>query len=57
MVAMPEVDRAGRASRVTIALADGRRFGGWAENGMPQPGELEDKFRRPTVALSTRPVP
>jgi 2-methylcitrate dehydratase PrpD len=38
----------GMANMVTIALADGRRFEGSAENGMLEPGELEDKFRRLT---------
>jgi hypothetical protein len=35
-------------STVTITLADGRYFEGHAENGMLEPGELEDKFRRLT---------
>jgi hypothetical protein len=35
-------------STVTIALADGRRLEGRAENGMLEPGELVDKFRRLT---------
>jgi len=35
-------------SIVTIELADGRRLEGRAENGMLEPGELEDKFRRLT---------
>jgi 2-methylcitrate dehydratase PrpD len=38
----------GMASTVTIALADGRRFERRAENGMLEPGELEDKFLRLT---------
>ena len=38
----------GMASKVTITLADGRRFEGRAENGMLEPGELEDKFLRLT---------
>jgi hypothetical protein len=33
---------------VTIALADGRRLEGRAENGMLEPGELDDKFLRLT---------
>jgi 2-methylcitrate dehydratase PrpD len=41
-------EHAGMASTVTIALADGRHFDGRAENGMLEPGELEDKFRRLT---------
>jgi hypothetical protein len=36
------------ASTVTIGLADGRRFEGRAENGMLEPGELDDKFLRLT---------
>ena len=36
------------ASKVTIALADGHRLETRAENGMLEPGELEDKFRRLT---------
>jgi 2-methylcitrate dehydratase PrpD len=39
---------AGMASTVTIALADGRHFENRAENGMLEPGELEDKFMRLT---------
>ena len=39
-------EHAGMASKVTIALADGRRFEGHAGSGMLEPGELEDKFRR-----------
>ena len=35
-------------SAVTITLADGRYFEGCAENGMLEPGELEDKFLRLT---------
>jgi 2-methylcitrate dehydratase PrpD len=38
----------GMASTVTIALADGGRLEGRAENGMLEPGELEDKFLRLT---------
>jgi hypothetical protein len=36
------------ASTVTIALADGRRLEGRAENGMLEPSELADKFLRLT---------
>jgi len=36
------------ASKVTIALAAARRFETRTENGMLEPGELEDKFRRLT---------
>ena len=47
---MPEPgrERAGMASSVMIALADGRRFETRAENEMLKPGELKDKFRRVT---------
>jgi 2-methylcitrate dehydratase PrpD len=47
---VPEASAAhgGMASTVTITLADGRRFEGRAENGMLEPGELEDKFLRLT---------
>ena len=34
--------------KVTITLADGRRFEGLVENGMLEPGELKDKFLRLT---------
>jgi 2-methylcitrate dehydratase PrpD len=44
----PGAAHAGMASTVTIALADGRHFEGHAENGMLDPGELEDKFQRLT---------
>ena len=44
----PGAGHAGMASTVTIALADGRRFEGCAENGMLESGELDDKFRRLT---------
>jgi hypothetical protein len=42
---MPEPDagHGGMGSAVTIALADGRRFEGRAENRMLEPGELDDK--------------
>ena len=45
---MPEAGAAhtGMGSTVTIGLADGRRFEGRAENGMLEPGELDDKFLR-----------
>jgi hypothetical protein len=45
----------GAASMVTIALADGRRLEGRAENGMLEPGELEDKFRRLTCRALGEP--
>ena len=48
LVPEPGGERAGMGSKVTIALADGRRFDGRAENGMLEAGELEDKFRRLT---------
>jgi len=43
------------ASKVTIALADARRFETRTENGMLEPGELEDKFRRLTRAALGEP--
>ena len=47
---MPEPDagHGGMGSTVTIRLANGRRLEARAENGMLEPGELEDKFRRLT---------
>jgi 2-methylcitrate dehydratase PrpD len=48
LVPEPGAAHAGMASKVTIALADGRRFEGRAENGMLEPGEMEDKFLRLT---------
>jgi 2-methylcitrate dehydratase PrpD len=48
LVPEPGAAHAGMGSTVTIELADGRRFAGRAENGMLEPGELEDKFRRLT---------
>jgi len=47
---VPEAGAAhgGMGSTVTIALADSRRFEGRAENGMLEPGELDDKFLRLT---------
>ena len=36
------------ARTVTIALANGRRFESRAENGLLEPGELEDRFLRLT---------
>ena len=41
-------EHGGMASTVTIELADGRHFEGRAENGMLEPGELDDKFLRLT---------
>jgi hypothetical protein len=46
----PEVE----ASTVTIALADGRRFEGCAENGMLEPGELADKIPAPDPPRARR---
>jgi 2-methylcitrate dehydratase PrpD len=48
LVPEPGAQHGGMASTVTIALADGRRFEGRAENGMLEPGELDDKFLRLT---------
>jgi 2-methylcitrate dehydratase PrpD len=48
LVPEPGGEHAGMASTVTIGLADGRHFEGRAENGMLEPGELEDKFMRLT---------
>jgi 2-methylcitrate dehydratase PrpD len=48
LVLEPGAEHAGTPGRVTIAVADGRRFEGRAENGMLEPGELEDKFLRLT---------
>jgi 2-methylcitrate dehydratase PrpD len=48
LVPEPGAAHAGMASTVTIGLADGRRFEGRAENGMLEPGELDDKFLRLT---------
>jgi len=39
---------AGTGSTVTIAFADGRHFEGHADNGMLEPGDLDDKFLRLT---------
>ena len=48
LVPEPAAEHAGMASTVTIVLADGRRFESRAENGMLEPGELDDKFLRLT---------
>ena len=48
LVPEPGGEHGGMASTVTIALADGRHFEGRAENGMLEPGQLEDKFPRLT---------
>jgi 2-methylcitrate dehydratase PrpD len=48
LVPEPRGEHTGMGSTVTISLADGRRFEGRAENGMLEPGELGDKFRRLT---------
>jgi hypothetical protein len=42
LVPEPHAAHAGMGSTVTIALADGRRLEGRAENGMLEPGELAD---------------
>jgi 2-methylcitrate dehydratase PrpD len=56
LVPDPVVVHAGMASTVTIALADGRRLGGRAENGMLEPGELDDKFLRLTRCALGEPA-
>jgi 2-methylcitrate dehydratase PrpD len=48
LVPEPAAAHAGMGSTVTIALAGGRRLEGRAENGMLEPGELDDKFLRLT---------
>ena len=48
LVPEPGGGHGGMGSTVTITLADGRRIEGHAGNGMLEPGELEDKFRRLT---------
>jgi hypothetical protein len=48
LVRDPGAEHAGMTSTVMIALADGHHFEGCAENGMLEPGELEDKSRRLT---------
>jgi 2-methylcitrate dehydratase PrpD len=48
LVPEPSASHAGMGSTVTIGLADGRHFEGHAENGMLEPGELDDKFLRLT---------
>ena len=48
LVSEAGAEHAGMASAVTIALADGRRLEGGVEDGMLEPGELGDKFRRLT---------
>jgi 2-methylcitrate dehydratase PrpD len=45
----------GMGSRVTIGLADGRRYEARAENGMLEPGELDDKFLRLTRSTLGEP--
>ena len=40
---------------MTVALADGHRFEGHAENGMLEPGELDDKFMRLTRRALAEP--
>jgi 2-methylcitrate dehydratase PrpD len=48
LVPEPGGEHAAMASTVTIGLTDGRRLEGHAENGMLEPGELDDKFLRLT---------
>ena len=48
LVPDPSGGHAGVGSTVTIELSDRRCLEGRAENGMLEPGELEDKFRRLT---------
>ena len=48
LVPEPGAEQGGMGSTVTITLADGRRFEGRADNGMLEPGELDDKFLRLT---------
>jgi 2-methylcitrate dehydratase PrpD len=48
LVPEPGDAHAGMASTVTIGLADGHRLERRAENGMLEPGKLEDKFLRLT---------
>jgi 2-methylcitrate dehydratase PrpD len=48
LVPEPGGEHGGMGSTVTITLADGRRFEGRADNGMLEPGELDDKFLRLT---------
>jgi 2-methylcitrate dehydratase PrpD len=50
LLPQPDGEHGGMASTVTIALGDGRRFERRAEDGMLEPGELEDKFLRLTRA-------
>ena len=53
----PGGEHGGMASRVSIALADGRRLERRSESGMLEPGELADKFQRLTrAALGARPA-
>jgi 2-methylcitrate dehydratase PrpD len=55
LVPGPEAGYGATGSRVAIALADGRRFEGRAENGMLEPGELKDKFLRLTRSALGEP--
>jgi 2-methylcitrate dehydratase PrpD len=48
LVPEPGAAHGGMGSTVTITLAEGRRLEGRVENGMLEPGELEDKFLRLT---------
>ena len=55
LVEEPGAEHGGMAGTVTIELADGRRLEGHAENGMLEPGELEDKFLRLTRRALAEP--
>jgi hypothetical protein len=48
-------EHARTGSTVTIALADGRRLEGRADNRMLEPGELDDKFLRLTRRTLGKP--
>ena len=56
-MAMPEIDHAGLAATITVTLTDGRRLERRAENGMPEPGAVKDKFLRLNRAAFGSPVP
>jgi hypothetical protein len=43
------------ASTITVTLADGRRLESRADNGMLEPGELDDKFLRLTRSTLGEP--
>ena len=52
----PSATHAGMTNTVAIVLADGRHFEGRAENGMLEPGELDDKFLRLTRSALGEPA-